>query len=335
MALEIRDLALDDEAELHAYHQVTHRAETADGRDWTRPWTYDEMLQALREPDEAERAEAYAAFDDGRLVGGAVQWFFLLDNTQKSWLEVYVDPTERRRGVGSALAEHGVERARADGRTQVTSEATSYPFDQRDDAPALLFARNLGFRLANLEIHRRLDLPLPDGLLDSIAAEAAPHHGDYKIESYAEQVPDALLPSYVALHNLLAVEAPGGEFDWEPEALTPAIFAEHTRKLAAVGRTRFSTVAVRDGVVVALTDLVVTKGEERAEQWYTIVDRAHRGHRLGAAVKAANLRQVIEARPELREIHTTNAETNANMVDINDRLGFVPIAICPGFLRDL
>jgi len=94
-------------------------------------------------------------------------------------------------------------------------------------------------------------------------------------------------------------------------------------------------VAVRDGVVVALSDLVVTAGEDRAQQWYTIVDRAHRGHRLGAAVKVANLRQVLAAHPELKEIHTTNAETNATMVGINDRLGFVPIAICPGFRRDL
>jgi RimJ/RimL family protein N-acetyltransferase len=87
--------------------------------------------------------------------------------------------------------------------------------------------------------------------------------------------------------------------------------------------------------VVALTDLMVTKGEERASQWSTIVDRDFRGHRLGAAVKAANLRQVLAAHPELTAVQTTNAETNANMIDINERLGFKPIALCPGFLRDL
>jgi len=49
----------------------------------------------------------------------------------------------------------------------------------------------------------------------------------------------------------------------------------------------------------------------------------------------ANLRQVIAAHPELTAVHTTNAQTNANMIDINEQLGFQPIALCPGFLRDL
>jgi hypothetical protein len=92
---------------------------------------------------------------------------------------------------------------------------------------------------------------------------------------------------------------------------------------------------VRDGKVVAFTDIIVTKDETRAAQWYTIVDRDFRGHRLGAAVKVANLRQVLAAHPELTEVHTSNAETNANMVGINDRLGYQPVALCPGFLRDL
>jgi RimJ/RimL family protein N-acetyltransferase len=148
-------------------------------------------------------------------------------------------------------------------------------------------------------------------------------------------VPDELIESYCALQNKLAVEAPGGEFEWEEESLNPEIFREQEQKLADIGRIRWSTVAVQDGRVVALTDLMVTKGEDRGSQWSTIVDRDFRGHRLGVAVKVANLRRVLAAHPELTAIHTTNAETNANMIGINERLGFVPIALCPGFLRDL
>jgi len=227
-----------------------------------------------------------------------------------------------------------VERARSDGRTQVASEST-YAFHLRESAPAFQFARKHGFRVANTEICRRLEIPLPDGLLDGIEAEAAAHSGDFKLESFTGRVPDELIESYCALQNKLAVEAPGGEYDWEEESVTPEIFREMERKLADINRIRWTTVAVHDGQVVALTDLMVTNGEDRASQWSTIVDRDFRGHRLGAAVKVANLRQVLDAHPELTAVHTTNAETNANMIDINERLGFRAIALCPGFLRDL
>ena len=334
MAIDVRALDLDDEEELRAFHEMTRRSDMEDGREWNRNWMYDEMLSTFLEPDATERVEACVAHLDGRLLAGAVHYFPLLDNTQKTWLELYVDPAARRRGLGSAVMSWAVDGARAAGRTQLTAE-TSYPFSLRDTAPALLFARKHGFRLANTEIHRKLLVPLPDGLLDEIEAEAAPHHTGFTFESFVGRVPDALIASFCALTNKLAVDAPGGEFGWEEESLTPEILRENERKMAAIGRSRYSTVAVREGRVVALTDLVVTKGEHRASQWYTIVDRDVRGHRLGAAVKAVNLRQVLAAHPEITEVHTTNAETNANMVGINERLGFQPIALCPGFLRDL
>lgn len=333
MAIQIRDLEIDDEQQLRAFHEAMRRAEE-DGRDWNRAWTFDEMAIELRDPSPTERAEAYAAWDGDTIVGASVHWFFLADNLQKTWLEVFVDPAHRRRGVGSALVEFAVDRARVDGRTQLTGD-TSYAFDLGDEAPAARFARKHGFRVANVEIVRMLPLPVDEALLDELQAESAPHHGDYDLESYVDVLPDALLPSYCALHNLLAVEAPGGEFDWEPDSMTPEIYLDNARKMSETGRTRYTTVAVRDGVVVALTDLVVTKGEDRASQWFTIVDRAHRGHRLGAAVKVANLRQMTAAHPELVAVRTSNAETNANMVGINDRLGFAAVALAPGFLRDL
>ena len=59
------------------------------------------------------------------------------------------------------------------------------------------------------------------------------------------------------------------------------------------------------------------------------------GHRLGAAVKVANLRNLMQHDPATKRIVTTNAETNAWMVAINERLGFVPVAVVPTFKRRL
>lgn len=334
MAIETRALDLDSERELRDYHAVGVRAETEDGRDWTRPWTYDEMVQELTETDPNERCEAYVALDDGRVVGAAAQWFFLADNTSKTWLDVLVDPPERRRGIGGALLEYAVEQARAAGRTEVAGEAT-YHFAERETSSTLRFASSHGFELANMQIKRRLDLPVDEALLDEIAAEAAAHQGEYVVESFVHGVPDGLLESFCDLENVLAVEAPMGEFDWEPDSVTPEVFQERLRKLTAVNRIRYTSLARLGQTVVALTDLVVNKGEPRAEQWATIVDRAHRGHRLGAAVKVANLRQVMAAHPELTAVQTENAEVNEHMIGINERLGFVPVAVEPAFQRKL
>ena len=53
--------------------------------------------------------------------------------------------------------------------------------------------------------------------------------------------------------------------------------------------------------------------------------RAHRGHRLGLAVKIANLRQLQDERPDLRQLTTFNAEVNEHMIGVNERMGFEPV----------
>lgn len=334
MTIEIRPLAVADQQELRDYHEVSVRADTQDGRDWTRPWTYDEMVQEFTEPDPQERCEPYVAIDEGRVVGAAVQWFFLSDNTSKTWLEVFVDPVERRRGIGGQLVEYAVERARAEGRTEITGES-SFSFEERETSGTLRFAERHGFAVANMQIKRRLVLPVDEALLEKLAAEAAEHQGDYVLESFVHGVPDELLPSFCDLENVLVVEAPSGDSEWEPESVTPELFKERLAKLAAVNRTRYTTLARLGQQVVALSDIVVTKGEERANQWSTIVDRAHRGHRLGMAVKVANLRQVVAAHPELIGVQTENAESNSQMVGINEQMGFRAVAVEPMFQRRL
>jgi hypothetical protein len=78
---------------------------------------------------------------------------------------------------------------------------------------------------------------------------------------------------------------------------------------------------------VAYTDLAVTVHEPgTAYQWGTLVRRPDRGHRLGLAVKAANLRLLQRESPETTTLVTFNADGNAPMIAVNDLLGFEPTA---------
>jgi hypothetical protein len=86
---------------------------------------------------------------------------------------------------------------------------------------------------------------------------------------------------------------------------------------------------------VAHSDLFTVASSRRAYQMGTLVRRDHRGHRLGTAVKVANLAALVADRPDVLEVHTQNAETNEWMVSINVRLGFERVGLAPAFVRRL
>lgn len=78
------------------------------------------------------------------------------------------------------------------------------------------------------------------------------------------------------------------------------------------------------GQLVALNELLRDRSNADAfvGQWDTVVLPEHRGHRLGMAVKAANILQVRESEPTATAIITWNAEENRHMLRVNEELGF-------------
>ena len=333
--MQTRPLDPFDDEQMRAFYDVSWRAEMEDGRPWNGHWTYDELTTTIREPNRDRLMLGHCVYDGDVLVGAGIVNLNQLDNTDKGWVFAMVDPPHRRRGAGTALVEDMVERLRADGRTEALSSA-SYTGPERDDAPAVLFARDRGFRIANTEITRNLPLPVDPALLDEVEAEGAERRAGYTVETFVDAVPDELLPSYCALVNQLVVDAPHGDLDFEESRLTPDIARENMAQNRRIGRTVFHSLALRDGEAFAQSDLAVQPGDTGlALQWATFVHREHRGHRLGAAVKVANLRALQRERPDVTSVQTENAETNEFMVSINERLGFEVVAVSPSFARTL
>ena len=146
----------------------------------------------------------------------------------------------------------------------------------------------------------------------------------YRLETYTDGLPDELVAGYCRVSNLLNVDAPTGAVDFEAETLTPERYRGYLDLERRQGR-RLTTVAIEDatGEVVAYTDLVLPSGAPtKVWRWGTLVDRAHQGHRLGMAVKVANLRELQWAHPERQTVSTGNDATNSYMVGINVELGF-------------
>lgn len=327
--MDIRQVDLFDDTELERLYEVTERAEAFE-RPHHSSLSLDEVKLELRRQDPTERAEAWAAYDDGVMVGGVSLWFPLLDNLTKCWGALGVDPDHRRRGIGSALVAQIVTRMEQEGRTIMVTES-AYPFARRQDHPYLRFAQANGFTVATDEIRRILPLPVDPALLRALAAQAAPHHTEYRIESFGNDLPADLLASYCALRNRLGVDAPTGDLDFEAESMTPQLLLDRTAEDKDLGRTRLTTLAIEGtGNVVAYSDLILPPVPSHdVWQWGTLVHRDHRGHRLGMAVKVANLEQLATSDPARVRVLTSNAETNRHMVDINERLGFEAVEVCP------
>ena len=330
--LEITDLDPFDSAEFDAFHAVYDAAQRFGREELATNWQCDEMRAAMQEKTDHRFRSGFCGRLDGVVVAAGFLEGRLVDNLDLCEVQVNVHPDFRRRGFGSQmlgrLEDAARSRARRTAIALVDWRADGHP--EGEGEVAVEFARRHGFTMALTEIQRRLPLPVDDATLDELAATAAAHHDGYNLRSWSGPVPDELLQGYAEVSSSLMTEAPTGEIDREPESSDPALVREAEALAAAQNRELYATAALSaDGIVAAYSNFGVNaEGSPLAYQWGTLVRPEHRGHRLGLAVKVANLRMLQAARPDLREVVTWNAEVNAHMISVNEQMGFVIAERC-------
>lgn len=331
MSIELVEVAADDPAAVREWSAVKTASQVHDAGAGATPWALEELLAQLRHPSVVRRERIWAAREDGTTVGTAWLSLPLMDNLAAAEIDVHVHPDRRRRGIGSLLLDHLEATAAAEGRTRLDAEAqwAADGSPHGTGVPGVDFLRARGYTFGIGDVQRSAPLPLDDTVLARLAADAAPHHRGYRIESWSGRVPDALVEGWLAVASTLMTEAPTGAMEREAEAVDVAGHRDDETLLAAQGRTPWCTVALDPtGEVVAYTQLVLpTYDEQLVFQWGTLVRRDHRGHRLGLAVKVANHR-ALQAGADVsgRRVVTWNAEENGPMIAINELLGFVPTA---------
>jgi GNAT superfamily N-acetyltransferase len=317
--LLIRPLDASSDADMDGFQDVYVAAERGEDPE-ARLYSRADGVAMLTSTGTSSLFDAYGGFVDGRMVAEWILMGSTRDNLGLAQLLLWVDPAHQRRGYGARMLRRAEEHARAvRGRDCLRVQARVGEGLERNRH----FAEAQGYRLAATEIERRLDLPVDPTLLDRLEAEAAPHHRDYEIRTVVGRVPAELRASYVELDNRLLVEMPHDDLDLEVRANTVADLDALEAEREASGRSSVGAYAVRDGIVVAFAHASVPSAELRhVDQYGTLVHPAHRGHRLGMAVKVAQLRLLSERFADRDHIGTSNAETNAHMVAINEALGF-------------
>jgi GNAT superfamily N-acetyltransferase len=331
--IDVRDVDAGDTDALRAAYPELKAAALYE-REEMPFWSEREFVSMIQTELPDLRRRLLLAYDAETVVGGAYVVLPTLDNLDKLYVHITVHPAARRRGVGTALERRASELARRENRSTIIGEAR-VPADQRDDHVARRFAEAHGYALANVEIARALDLPVADEQLDAWAAEAAPLHQDYRLETFDGSIPDELAESFCTLLGLLATEAPTGDLDFEPEVVPVEALRARERASDEQGRTVYTSLAIDpSGEAVADSVLAFSRDNpHNAMQWATLVRSDHRGHRLGLAVKVRNLRALQAAHPEAKRIWTQNSEVNGHMVSINEKLGFKPVEVVLEFQR--
>jgi predicted N-acetyltransferase YhbS len=314
-----------------AWYDV-HRAALDDGREFAVTWAREEMRADLLNERPYSAKEIWAVRDEAGAVAGTLFLEVpLKDNTAVISPNIAVRADRRRRGYGTTLARTVAERAAALGRTTVHAQI-DVPIDRPDDGvrtPGQAFAAATGLTVANVEVHRILELPLADDLLAGLAEKAAEHHQGYRLISWRDRCPDEYVDAYAAMQATFDLEAPMGELDVEAAAYDAARVRSGEEQRAAQGRSGWITVAeAPDGTMAGYTELYVGVHDPgNAFQWGTLVSPAHRGHRLGLALKVRNHSELQRSHTERRIVHTWNAEQNTAMNAVNAELGFRPVEL--------
>jgi GNAT superfamily N-acetyltransferase len=279
-------------------------------------WQDVQVRDYLAETMPGERRICWVAEDD-RLAEGESRIFahvsiLLLGDI--GVLEVLVHPGLRRRGLGRQLVAHAARRAYLEGFSTIGVEAIGR-------TPAIGFYESLGFQKEYVETRSVLSLSKVDWEGLAIMARAI---GDgYRIEYHPGGPPDALLEAYAQAK--LEAQDEDDDLDLAPRSSDPQRLRDSLNTLHKRGLKPYIVLAIHEasGVVAGLTEVVVpAQHPERADQYDTIVVRAHRGYGIDRAIKARMLFELRTAEPELLEVQTWNAHANESMLKVNAELGY-------------
>lgn len=265
---------------------------------------------------------ALLAWDGERVVGAASYQLPQSENRSLMYLDLIVHPQYRRRGIGTGLLEEIYAVARQQERSLIEVEAVrTLPGGVARDEAGYRYLTNRGHQPGATSIRSRCQVAEHD------AGEVAPADG-YSLVQWRDVAPDEIVDDVAALQSRLMVDAPTGDLAVEQQVYDAARVRRQESDELQRGYRSYSTAARHDatGQIVARTKLSFESADDtHARQRTTIVEPAHRGRRLGLAVKSANHAYTQANEPTLRFIDAWNAEDNTHMRAVNAALGFEPV----------
>lgn len=286
-----------------------------------------------------EERRVFLARSGGTVVGFGTLTLPLSENTTTAGVDVFVSRGSRRRGWGTAILSALEQLASHNGRTSFDAY-TSGPHESAGsglleaasgaggvplDSPSTRFALHHGYSLEQVETNSMLGIPVPEELLQRLEAECILLTQGYSAVTWERRCPGELVDAFARLKSLMSTEVPIAGLGWEGEYWDAARVREEEDTWQDSGVDSL-VAAVRHHATGELAAYTVLTHRAAVPaiiyQEDTLVAPGHRGHRLGMAVKIANLRRAGEVWPEAAAVLTWNANENQHMLAINIALGF-------------
>lgn len=318
--MDIRRFEPADESLLRQWWEIGHDAQHGRPFDFWTPW--GEALRSWTIPN-VDRTQVYlvASAPDGATTLGAARLSLpTKDNTHLGFPEVYVAPAHRRAGVGRALLAE-LERLGAEhDRTTFLADVEVTP---GETSPGREFAAALGYEHVATEVIKLVDLAATASTWPALAAEAAAKAGDYRLVWWGDAAPEEHVAEVCRLYSAFLGEIPLEGMDLNPQVWTEEkLRRTEQRRVQAGYRSLVVAALAPDGSLAGYSNVV--GGSE--SHWVgidgTLVDPAHRGRRLGLAMKVRLHELVRSEFADCDVIATGNAGVNAHMNRVNERLGY-------------
>lgn len=328
--MEIIQFAPDDGDVVRRSVELTNAVRRHDS-PWVHPQTEHGLAAQLRHGWDGDKPVAFLAAQDGTDVAVADYYASTYDNLHLAWLDIVVHPGHRRRGHGSSVLSHLMDRARAEGRTSVGSDG----WEAADPTP---FARRHGLEVKTVEVNRRQHFAEVDwARVETLHDEAKQLAAAYEVVRRTGRTPDDELEAVAAMVAAIN-DAPNDDLDIEDEVFSAERVRAYEHAQEARGNLIHRVMARhRESGELAGHTVVAVDGErpQLAEQHDTSVVAAHRGHRIGLLLKADLMLWLRETQPQVESVDTWNAASNDHMIAVNEALAYRVMGRALAFQRSL